>query len=151
MKKLFLLFVSVLLSLSLALGGAALAESGEDVSSCQFSVDVDLTGMSGTMIFSYVYQMMSDPDAYIGKIVRIAGWYDVFVDTETGMVYTCCFIPDASACCAQGLEFVWGGEHAYPDDYPEAGANLTVTGRFETYLENGWEFVHLADAEVVWE
>ena len=142
MKKLSFSLICMLLCVSLALGGTALAES---------AVDVDLTAMSSTMIYSYVYQMMSDPDAYIGKIVRIAGWYDVFQDPDTGMVYTCCFIPDAAACCAQGLEFVWVGEHAYPADYPEAGANLIVTGRFETYLENGWEYVHLADAEVIWE
>ena len=142
MKKLSFSLICMLLCVSLSLGGAVMAET---------TVDVDLTNMSSTMIYSYVYQMMSDPDAYIGKIVRIAGWFDIFEDPDSGAVYTCCFIPYAAACCAQGLEFVWGGEHAYPDDYPQAGTNLTITGRFETYLEDGWEYVHLADAEVIWE
>ncbi len=141
MKKICCLVLAVL-CLSLVLGGTALGES---------AVDLDLTQMSSTMVYSYVYQMMSDPNAFIGKTVRITGWFDAFVDSDTGLVYTCCFIPDASACCAQGLEFVWAGERAFPDDYPEAGTGLTVTGRFETYLEDGWEYVHLADAEVVWE
>ena len=53
-------------------------------------------------------------------------------------------IADATACCAQGLEFVWDdGTHAFPDEYPEPGTEVEVTGTFETYDENGVTYCHL--------
>ena len=61
-------------------------------------------------------------------------------------MYHACIIPDATACCAQGIEFVWEGDHVWPDDYPEEGADIIVTGRLETYDENGFTYLHLVDA-----
>ncbi len=143
MKKILCaLFVLILLLTSTALAQTVKAPE---------AVDLDLSQMSGTVAYAQVYQMMYEPEAYEGKIIRIAGYFDVFKDEATGMVYTSCIIPDASACCAQGIEFVWAGEHAWPDAYPEPGASLTVTGRFETYLEDGWMYIHLVDAIVIWE
>ena len=56
-----------------------------------------------------------------------------------------------SVCCAQGLEFVWRGEHAWPEDYPDETTDITVTGRLEVYQEDGCNYLHLVDAEVLWE
>lgn len=42
---------------------------------------------------------------------------------------------DAAACCAQGLEFEPESTLSYPDDYPEPGAEITVTGTFDSYRE----------------
>ena len=113
-------------------------------------IDLDLSVMSGTVAYAQVCQMMYEPEAYIGKIIRVTGFLDVFEDRDTGMVYTSCVIPDAAACCLQGIEFVWAGDHPWPEAYPGLGAYLTVTGRFETYLEDDWMYVRLADAEVEW-
>ena len=113
-------------------------------------IDMDLSQLSGTVVYAQIYQLAIHPEDYIGKIIRLSGWYDVFVDSDTGAVYTVCFIPDATACCAQGIEFVWGGEHSFPDSYPESGAEIMVTGRFETYFEGEWEYMHLVDAELIW-
>ena len=115
------------------------------------TIDLDLSQMSGTIAYAQVYQMISDPEAYVGKIIRMTGYFDVFEDQDTGIVYTSCIIPDAAACCAQGFEFVWAGDHAWPEAYPEPGTYLTVTGRFETYLEDDWMYIHLVDADVEWE
>lgn len=114
-------------------------------------IDLDLSRMSGTVVYAQIYQILSDFQAYEGKIIRMKGWYDVFQDANTGMVYLSCIIPDATACCAQGIEFVWAGEHVYPDDFPEAGTGVTVTGRFESYMEGEYLYVHLTDADVIWE
>ena len=65
------------------------------------------------------------------------------------MVYHACVIPDATACCAQGIEFIWAGEHAWPEDYPEEAADIVVTGRLELYEEDGVKYLHLVDAELV--
>lgn len=74
----------------------------------------------------------------------------VMEDDITGMVYSACVVPDATACCAQGIEFVRKGEHPYPEAYPELGSELMVTGRFETYMEGENMFIHLVDADVNW-
>lgn len=100
------------------------------------SIDYDLTLMGSDMVYATVYQMMVDPETYIGKTFRITGtYYPVYVDA-TGKYYHYCIIQDATACCAQGMEFVWDdGSHVYPDEYPEENAEITVTGTFETYQE----------------
>lgn len=112
-------------------------------------VDYDLTVMSSDMVYATVYQMMVDPDAYIGKTVRMNGLYYGSYYEPTGQYYHYCIIQDALACCAQGIEFVWGdGSHIYPDEYPEDETMVVVQGVFETYQEDGDEYLycHLKDA-----
>lgn len=145
MKRMIAAALLILILLS-AYGYAQEAQEAEPL-----KIDMDLSGITGTMVYAQVYQMLMEPEAYLGKVIRISGWLDVFEDDFAGVVYTSCVIPDATGCCAQGLEFVWQGEHAYPEDYPELGTNLTVTGRFETYMEGEWTYIHLVDAEVVWD
>ena len=110
-------------------------------------VDVDLTKMSSTMVYSEVLNMQQHSDEYTGKIVRMKGPFNV---TELdGNRYFACVIKDATACCATGIEFVWAGEHSYPDDYPEQNTEITVTGTFNTYTEGKSKYLQLKDAEVV--
>ena len=99
--------------------------------------------------------MMYSPDDYIGKTIKMEGQFAIYQATdETGalipdQIYFACVIADATACCSQGLEFVLAGEHTYPDDYPELGNEITVTGTFELYEEDGFQYCRLADAEMV--
>ena len=116
------------------------------------SYDVDLTKLSSTMIYSEVYNMMSEPEKYIGKSIRMNGQFALYQATDEegkpipDQIYFACIIADATACCSQGLEFVLAGEHTYPDDYPELGDEIVVSGTFETYDENGYMYCHLIDA-----
>ena len=107
--------------------------------------------MSGTVIYSQIYHLMSDPAPYMGKTIKIAGLYSVFEDTESGNVYHACIIPDATACCTQGIEFVRPSEYNWPADYPEDGSNIVVTGRLESYEEGGLTYLHLTDAQLEWQ
>lgn len=111
-------------------------------------IDVDLTELSSTMIYSEVYNMMVNPEDYVGKMVRMNGQFSVYQDQSTGSIYYAVIIADATACCSQGLEFVLAGNYTYPDDYPEIGTELTATGTFQTYEENGAMYCHLTDAEI---
>ena len=151
MKKAMALFCALMLMCLTALTPAlaeqeTAAHAGYDLE----NIDLDLSNMSGTVVYAQIYQMALHPEEYIGKIIRLSGWFDVFTDSETGIVYTVCYIPDASACCAQGVEFVWAEDHEEGAVYPEPGIEITVTGRFETYFEGDWEYMRLADAELVW-
>lgn len=114
------------------------------------SVDLDLTRLSGTVVYSQVYDMMMNPDSYMGRIIKMRGSFSYFQDPETKREYFAAIIADATACCAQGIEFVWAGEHSYPQDYPPLDTDITVTGAFNTYDENGIMYVQLVDAQVEW-
>lgn len=115
-------------------------------------VDIDLTAMGKDMVYSTVYQMVYNPQDYIGKTVRMKGQYYVAYsqDPENDKFYNYCLIADAQACCQQGLEFVCtDGHDTYPDDFPEDGSEVEVTGVFEMYEEDGYMFLHLNYADMV--
>lgn len=109
-------------------------------------VDIDLTTLSKTMVYSEVYNIMVSPDEYVGKTMRMSGFYNEWLDETTGNRYFYCIIQDATACCAQGIEFILTDDYKYPDDYPEAGAIATVVGRFDTYMEGEYLYCTLRDA-----
>ena len=111
--------------------------------------DIDLTTLSSTMVYSQVADMMYTPEKYVGQVVKAKGLFSVYHDDTKNKDYFAVLIQDATACCAQGLEFVWEGDHVYPDDYPEAGKEITVMGKFNTYQEdNGATYCQLLNAEL---
>ncbi len=110
----------------------------EDVKNPDTTVDYDLTQMSSSMVFATVYQMMMTPQEYEGKTFRIDGNFYATYYEPTKKYYFYCIIQDATACCTQGMEFVWDdGSHIYPDEYPDDNAEIVVEGTFETYREEG--------------
>ena len=106
------------------------------------SVDLDLTVMSPTMIYSNVYNMMMTPEDYFDKVIKVEGMYAYYFDEETQKMYYAVIIPDATACCQQGVEFILADETAYP----ESAETVTVTGVLSSYEENGFKYLVLADA-----
>lgn len=92
--------------------------------------------------------MMVSPQDYVGRTVTMRGQFAVYAQTESGPFYFACVIADATACCQQGLEFVLAGDAVYPDDYPEIGSEITVTGEFQTYEEDGYQYCHLIEARM---
>lgn len=116
------------------------------------TVDVDLTQLSSTMVYSEVYAMMYEPEQYMGKTIKMNGLFSAF-EGITGQIYYSCIVQDATACCAQGLEFELNSSYTCPDDYPEPGAEITVVGTFDTFQEeyNGSSYLYiiLRDAELV--
>ncbi|MGF0065459.1 hypothetical protein ACQRCQ_09340 [Lachnospiraceae bacterium SGI.085] len=116
------------------------------------SVDYDLTQMGSDMVYATVYQMMMTPEQYEGKTFRIQGSFHAEYYEPTQKYYEYCIIKDAMACCAQGLEFVWGdGTHTYPDEYPAENEEIMVEGTFGTYTEEGDTHLYcrLSDAELI--
>ena len=117
-------------------------------------VDVDLTVLSSTMVYSEVYNMLyNDPAHYLGKTVKARGGFSIYQLVTDGVlqpdpVAYACIIADATACCAEGMEFVLEGDYTYPDDYPELGAEITVIGEFQSYEENGMTWYHLVNARL---
>lgn len=109
-------------------------------------VDVDLTQLSSVMVFSEVYNIMVLPQDYMGKTIRMEGITAIYTDEATGQKYYSCIVQDATACCAQGIEFRLKDINGKPAAYPEEGEMITVTGVFDVYAENGYQYALLTDA-----
>ena len=102
------------------------------------------------MVYSQVYDMMTQPESYMGQKIKMRGSFSYYQDPDTKQEYFVAIIADSTACCAQGIEFVWAGEHSYPRDYPPLDTEITVTGTFSTYYEGDNMYVQLVDAQVEW-
>lgn len=113
------------------------------------AVDVDLTVLSATMVYSEVYNMMVSPEDYIGKTVKMKGRFAVYHDEASGSYYFACIIKDATACCAQGIEFVPADDREYPEGYPQVDEEICVVGVFDTYREGNYTYCTLRGAKLI--
>ena len=109
-------------------------------------IDIDLTQLSSTMVYSEVFNIVSDPESFVGKVIKMQGSFTMYHDEATDNYYYGCIIQDATACCSQGLEFVPTNATVYPDDFPEEMATITVTGTFSIYEEGEYKYMTLKDA-----
>ena len=105
------------------------------------AMEIDLTNMSSTMVYSYVFNMISVPDNFIGQRFRIRGTYDEEYWDQTNLTYHYIVIADATACCAQGVEFVLTDPNAA---YPQVGEEFEISGIFGTYEEEGNLYIQIA-------
>ena len=112
-------------------------------------IDVDLTAISGILVYSEVYNMMSTPENYMGKKIKMEGIYAIYFDDTYSTRYDACIVQDATACCATGIEFELSDELKFPDDYPEEGDIITVEGIFDTYDEGSYTYCTLRNASLL--
>ena len=115
----------------------------------QKRVDIDLTRMSATFVYAQVFNMLVDQASYEGKTVRMRGAFLSFnyeADDTIKKGYAC-VIKDATACCAQGLEFEMPAPLTYPDDFPAEGTEITVSGTFHTFHEGDYDRIALINAQ----
>ncbi|MCL2671118.1 MAG: hypothetical protein FWF10_03670 [Clostridiales bacterium] len=136
-KRLTALLLASMLLLAVA------ACTAKDMQQNEERIDIDLSGLSNTLVFAELQNIYASPQDYIGQTIKINGPYFASYYAETGMYYHYVLIVDAAACCQAGVEFVWKGEHAYPADYPDAQAMIEVSGVFKSYEELGQTFYHL--------
>lgn len=132
--------VTALITLCLVVSGCG--GSGEQPVKAN-GPDVDLTQLSSTMVYSEVYNMVSAPNDYKGKVIRAKGRA---ASAKAGNnTYYAVIIADATACCAQGLEYVLKDGSPYPKD----GSEITVEGVFGTYKEGDMTYCVLNDARLI--
>ncbi len=139
------LIALILFCLILLMAGCSSDTSAET----KKSFDVDLTILSDTVAYSQVYDMLTYPENYIGKTVKMKGRFAYFYDPALNKSYYACVVMDATACCSQGIEFVLPESYVYPDDYPELDAEICVCGTFDTYTENNCMYCTLRDASLL--
>jgi hypothetical protein len=87
--------------------------------------------MSATMVYSMVFQMVTEPKKFVGKTIKMKGAFSSYQDEETGRRFFGCIIKDALACCSQGLAFELAKPRKFPSEYPSEGTSITIVGTFE--------------------
>ena len=96
-------------------------------------VDVDLTKMSATMVYAEIFNLIIDADSYAGKKIRMKGFFNVLKNPNDNSTSFAVFIPDATACCQQGVEFKFD----FGTDFPQQNDEIIVTGTYKVvYDEN---------------
>lgn len=94
-------------------------------------IDYDLTNMSSTMIYAEVFNMLIEPEKYENKRVKMKGFFTIYNEGSKDEVYSV-IVPDATACCQQGIEFFYD----FKDNKPVANSEITVTGIFNVHMLN---------------
>lgn len=150
MKKLIsLVLCFVLLFVAVGCGASDSATNDAAPEAIAQEVDIDLTELSATMVYSEVFNMMTACEDYVDKTIKMEGQFAVYQDEETGEYHYGCIIQDATACCAQGIEFIPFDNLNYPDDFPAEGENICVVGVFEFEEEGMYRYCFLKDAEMI--
>ena len=91
-------------------------------------IDIDLTKLSKTMVYSAVFDILENPAEYRGKIIKFRGTYAAFHDPAKNEYHHSCVIMDETACCMQGMEFELADKK-----YPPNNTEITLIGKFDTY------------------
>lgn len=157
MKKIIAIILALVLTLSFAAcsknsdknensNSKATTKITESTTAEAKSVDLDLTQLSSTVVYSEVYNMLITPDDYKGKIIKMKGQFNQYTDEETGKIYNAVIIPDATACCQQGLEFELS-DKTNPNF--EQNTEITVVGTFDTYSDGEFFYCHLKNAKII--
>lgn len=95
--------------------------------------DIDLTKMSVTMIYSQIFNMLIMPEEYVDKTIKVKGSFEIYPNEKGEIDFFTLTVMDATACCKEGIDFIWAGNHTYPDDYPKEGQEITITGSYKSF------------------
>ena len=104
-------------------------EATDVIEAEESKIDYDLTNMSSTMIYAEVFNMLIEPEKYENKRVKMKGFFTIYNEGSNDEVYSV-IVPDATACCQQGIEFFYD----FKDNKPVANSEITVTGIFNVHM-----------------
>ena len=104
------------------------------------AVDIDLTKMSSTMIYSTVFNIVTTPANFVGKTMRMRGEYTTYPISASETIHAC-LVRDAAGCCSQGIEF-----RLTSGKYPSGAGEITVIGTLATFRLDGKDICYLNDA-----
>ena len=101
------------------------------------------------LFYHRIFAITFDEEFVRAKGVRVAQ-YNLLIAVVIAVIIVLAMnlvgsllISDAAACCSQGLEFT-----LEDGEYPPDGAEITVTGLFDTYAEDVYEYSYLKDARL---
>ena len=125
------------------------AEMIPDTDLSDAPADVDMTKMDEQMAYVQLSNMMTSPEDYTGKTVKMRGTFAHAAEGDKE--FFVCYLMDATACCSQSIEFETDETYPFPQSYPPVESGITVYGTFDTYQYNGFRMYRLLHAEVDYE
>lgn len=135
-KSFFLVVLAIIIPLTF-IGCGKTPENEED------KIDIDLSKMSTTMSYSYITNMIENPNEFMGKTVKATGTHKT--TTSNNITYHAILIYDSTSCCSQALEFILEDGKNYPSTEKE----ITIEGTFGTYNEGNNTYCYLNPSKVV--
>jgi len=97
------------------------------------TVDVDLSGVGDMLVYAQVVRILETPEEYLGDTMKLRGFYYPIFFESTEQYHHLIIVGDESLCCQAAIEFMWNGEHTFPDDYPDENAEIEIVGVFASY------------------
>lgn len=136
---------ALLCAMILMLSSCGRAEKTETIP--EKTVDIDLSQANSLVVFSQVSNMYAEPWNYLGAVICIRGTLGLYESIKGRRSYMV-MVQDASACCAQGIEFEAKNEDLFDNNLLDYDDEIIVTGRFELFQEDGYSRIHLVDAVI---
>ena len=114
-------------------------------------VDYDLSEMNFTMISSLFFQMLIESETYENKTFKIKGKFQSFDNEEdpTALPYFSVIMNDATMCCQEGIDFVWEGNHKWPEDYPKPDQEITIVGKYIVTETDGFTYNYILASDIL--
>lgn len=102
--------------------------------------DIDLSGFSTTMTYAQLYNILVEPEKYVGTSIKIKGRYTMDKEEGTERVFHFLIASDEAACCELGIEFfVFDDKDIYPPD----GSEIMLEGVIDVCNDKGFKFICL--------
>jgi len=133
-KLLFLIFLTTLISIY-AIGCA------NDIN--ERDVDIDLSELSMTMIQAEYQKIISNPEDYMGKTIKVYGSYYILPLDNAGNIAHYVIIVQGDECCQMGFEFKRDGNYVYPEDYPSQNSMIQITGTLDKHEQFGAVYIYI--------
>lgn len=115
------------------------------------SVDYDLTTMSSDMVYATVYQMMTNPDKYVGKVFKMVEHFIHHITKiQTNIIITALYKMQQHAVHREWNLYGMMIPMCTRMIIQVENSNIVVTGVFETYREDGDKnlYCRLSDASL---
>ncbi len=107
-------------------------------------VDLDFSNFNYNMISAEIFNIMIEPEKYIGKTIRFKGQFFSSFEQEKNQRFYSILIYDATACCQTGFEFILSGNPQYPQDFPQEGTNIQLSGPLTYKNLDGLDYFYIA-------
>ena len=104
---------------------------------------IDISTYGKNMAYAEMYNLYGHLDEEMGKTLKITGIFE-YVDQEEPIFL--CIIQDQMGCCGIPVCFDPEDVYTYPEDYPERGEEITVSGTIQKKKnEKGYDELYLSN------
>jgi len=90
--------------------------------------------MSYNVLSGVLFDILIDPDKYSDKTLKVTGEFNTQI--HEGNRYFSVIKWDATGCCPTGIDFIPPDNMKYPENFPESGSEITVSGQLR-YINTG--------------